>query len=102
MNEIERLIEAKKWAKARALILEELVSAPTDHWHWMMLSLTYYEGRRYENSLTCAKRAVELQPDYPIALWHYAPALFMPRPAASALAIWTLLLHKGPDVGAYG
>ncbi len=102
MNEIEKLIQAKKWAKARALILEDLVSAPTDHWHWMMLSLTYCEGRRYEKALTCAKRAVELQPDCPMALWHYAGSLFMSGHESSALAIWTLLLDKELEEVAYG
>jgi tetratricopeptide (TPR) repeat protein len=89
---IETLIEQKKWSKARALIQDDLASAPTDHWLWMTLSLTYYEQKRYEKALLCSKRAVEYQPDCPLALWHYAGSLFMSGREDAALAIWTVLL----------
>ena len=42
MSAIENLLASKKWKKARALIHEELVAAPSDHWLWMHLGLTYY------------------------------------------------------------
>ncbi len=89
---IETLIDQKKWGKARALLQEELVSAPADHWLWMTLGLTYYEQKRYDKALECSKRAVEYQPDCPLALWHYAGSLFMSGRENAALAIWTILL----------
>ena len=84
MSAIEQLVERKQWKKARALIQEELVSAPTDHWLWLTLSLTYYENKRYEKALACSRRAVELQPDCPLALWHYAGSLYMSGREAAA------------------
>ncbi len=101
MTEIERLIEQKSWSKARALIQEELVSAPTDHWLWMTLSLTYYEQKRYDKALQCSKRAVELQPECPLALWHYAGSLSLSGRGPAALAIWTILLDTNPEKIAY-
>ena len=102
MTEIEKLIARKKWSKARALIQEELVEAPTDHWLWLTLSLTYYEQKRYEKALQSSKRAVELAPDCALALWHYAGSLFMSGREDSALAIWTLLLDMDLEDVAYG
>ncbi len=102
MTDVEKLIQEKKWARARALIQEELVSAPTDHWLWMTLGLTYYEQKRYDKALACSKRAVELQPSCPLALWHYAGALFMSGRESAALAIWTILLDMDLEEVAYG
>ncbi len=84
------------------LIQEELISAPTDHWLWATLSLTYYEQKQYEKALQCSKRAVELQPDCPIVLWHHAGSLYMTGHEDSALAIWILLRDMDFDQVAYG
>jgi predicted Zn-dependent protease len=100
-TQIERLIEQKKWSKARALIQEELISAPTDHWLWMTLSLTYYEQKQYEKALECSKVAVQYQPDCPLAIWHYAGSLYMTGHEDAALVIWTMLLQKEPEEVAY-
>ena len=43
MTEIESLIEQKQWTQARESIHEGLEDAPTDHWLWLTLSLTYYD-----------------------------------------------------------
>jgi tetratricopeptide (TPR) repeat protein len=102
MTEIEKLVERKSWAKARALIQEELIAAPTDHWLWMNLSLTYYEQKKYEKALQCAKLAVEFQPSCPLALWHYAGSLYMSSREDAALAIWTILLGMDLEEVAYG
>lgn len=101
-TQIERLIEQNKWSKARALIQEKLISAPTDHWLWMTLSLTYYEQKQYEKALECSKLAVQYQPDCPLALWHYAGDLYMAGHEDAALVIWTMLLEKDLDEVAYG
>lgn len=93
MSEIERLLAEKKWKQARALIQEELVSAPVDHWLWMHLGLTYYEEKKYPKALECCRRAVELKPDCALALWHYAGCLAMTENESSAVAIWTLILQ---------
>jgi tetratricopeptide (TPR) repeat protein len=102
MAHIETLLKRKRWREARALIQDELVSAPTDHWLWTTLGLTYYEEKQYEKALECSKRAVELQPDCPLVLWDYAGTLSMNGREEAALAIWTLLLDMDLEDVAYG
>jgi len=102
MATIEQLVAAKKWKQARALLQDELLTAPTDHWVWTTLGLTYYEERNYEKALSCSKRAVELAPDCPLVLWDYAGCLYMTGRESAALAIWTLLLGMDLDEVANG
>jgi tetratricopeptide (TPR) repeat protein len=102
MSAIEKLLKQKRWSKARALIQDELVSAPTNHWLWTTLGLTYYEERQYEKALECSKRAVELQPDCALVLWDYAGTLEMCGREEAALAIWILLLDMDVEKVAYG
>jgi tetratricopeptide (TPR) repeat protein len=92
MTKIDKLVAGKKWTKARALILDESLGAPTDHWLWTTLGLTFYEQRRYEEALQCSRRAVGLAPDCPLVLWDYAGCLYRCGQEDSALAIWTILL----------
>ena len=102
MTDIESMIEQKQWTKARESIHEELEDAPTDHWLWLTLSLTYYEQKKYAKALQCSQRAVELQPSCPLALWHFAGALFMSGREDAALVIWTLLRDMDLEEVAYG
>jgi tetratricopeptide (TPR) repeat protein len=102
MTEIEALLDGKKWKTARARIQEELLASPSDHWLWMHLGLTYYEEKDYEKALACSKRAVELEPNCALALWHYAGSLVMTGKETAAVAIWTLLLDLDPDEIANG
>jgi len=102
MSKIESLIGQKRWREARAMIQEELISAPTSHWLWTTLGLTYYEQKKYKKALECSKRAVELQPDCPLVLWDYAGTLLMNGRSEAALAIWTLLLEMDMEQVAYG
>ena len=98
---IERLVKDKASARARVLINEELIFQPTDHWFWMTLGLTYYEEKEYTKALKCSERAVQLAPDCPLALWHYAGSLFMSGRQLAALAIWNLLLNRDVEEVAY-
>ncbi len=102
MGKIEKLLAAKQWKAARALIQDELLSKPTDHWLWTTLGLTYYEERTYDKALKCSRRAVELAPHCPLVLWDFAGCLQMNGKGSSALAIWTLLLSMDLDEIAYG
>jgi tetratricopeptide (TPR) repeat protein len=99
---IERLLKLKEWKKANALIHEELVYEPTDHWLWLHLGLTYYEQKDYEKALSCSEWAVQLQSRCPLALWHLAGALFMTGSESAAVAVWTALLHMDIEEIAYG
>lgn len=102
MSEIETLMAQKKWKQAQALLQRELLASPTDHWVWFTLSLTYYEQKQYEQALACSRRAVQLQPDCPLALWHYAGSLSMNGKEDAAVAIWTVLLDMDIEQVAYG
>jgi tetratricopeptide (TPR) repeat protein len=102
MSNIETLIAAKKWSKARVQIQEELLFDPADHWLWTTLGLTYYEQKEYEKALQCSKRAVELAPNCALVLWDYAGALYMSGQESSALAIWTIILGMEVDEVANG
>ncbi len=102
MTKIEKLIAARQWRAARALIQDELLSNPTDHWLWTTLGLTYYEAREYAKALSCSRRAVELAPSCPLVLWDFAGCLYMNNQEPSAFAIWTLLLSMDLEEVAYG
>jgi tetratricopeptide (TPR) repeat protein len=96
MPTIEALLKAKKWKAAQELLYRELIAAPTDHWVWYSLSLAHYEQRQYDLALQCSQRAVELQPNCPLALWHYAGSLAMSGKESQAYVIWNLLLSMEP------
>jgi tetratricopeptide (TPR) repeat protein len=102
MTRIESLLKAKKWKQAQALLYRELADAPTDHWIWFSLSLTHYEMKEYDLAMKCGQRAVELQSNCPLALWHYAGSLYMNGQASQALAIWTIMLGLDLDDVAHG
>jgi tetratricopeptide (TPR) repeat protein len=102
ISEVEALIAKKKWKAAHDRLLEELTLAPSDHWLWMQLSLTSYEQHDYEKAETYARRAVELQPDCPLALWHYAGSLSMTGKEDTALAVWLLILGMDLERVAHG
>jgi len=101
MSAIDKLLNQKHWSKARALIQDELVSAPTDHWLWTTLGLTYYEERQYEKAWNAQS-----------APWNYSGLclgsvglrrdLEMCGREEAALAIWILLLDMDIDKVAYG
>ncbi|MBM4071529.1 MAG: hypothetical protein FJ271_21730 [Planctomycetes bacterium] len=69
---------------------------------WLTLSSTYYENGDYNKAVACGKRAVELGPGCPLALWHYAGALYMTHQETSAFAIWTVLLNTDIEHIAHG
>jgi tetratricopeptide (TPR) repeat protein len=102
MTDIDALLQAKKWKPAQELLYRELIEAPTDHWVWYTLSLAHYEQKHYDLALKCSQRAIELQPNCPLALWHYAGSLSMTGQDSQALVIWNLLLNMNPEVVAEG
>jgi len=102
MATIEQLVASKKWKQAQSLLQDELLAAPTDHWVWTTLGMTYYEQGMYGKALNCSKRAVELAPDCALVLWDYAGCLYMTGHQSGALAIWTLLLEMDIEEVANG
>ena len=102
MSRIEAYIAEKNWKQARSLIQDELLFKPMDHWLWMTLGLTYHEEQEYDRAVQCSKRAVQLAPDCPLALWHYAGSLDRAGHGAFALPIWIMLLSMEIEQVAYG
>jgi tetratricopeptide (TPR) repeat protein len=102
MSAIERCLAEKNWKEGRCLIQDELLFQPMDHWLWACLSLTYHEEQEYEKAVQCSKRAVQLAPSCPLALWHYAGSLDMVGHGAFALPIWIMLLSMEVEEVAYG
>jgi tetratricopeptide (TPR) repeat protein len=102
LTSIEHCLAEKNWKAARALIQDELLFQPMDHWLWIHLGLTYHEEQEYEKAVQCGKRAVQLAPNCPLALWHYAGSLEMAGEGAFALPIWIMLLSMDIEEVAYG
>ena len=90
MKKLEKLLAAEKWTAARALIQDELLAEPANHWLWTTLGLTYYEEFQYKKALLCSRRAMELAPNCPLVLWDFAGCLEMNDQGSAALAIWIL------------
>jgi tetratricopeptide (TPR) repeat protein len=102
LSTIERCLAEENWREARTLIQDELLFQPMDHWLWLTLGLTYHEERTYEKAVQCSKRAVQLAPDCPLALWHFAGSLDMAGQGELALPIWIMLLSMDIEQVAYG
>jgi tetratricopeptide (TPR) repeat protein len=101
-SDIERYLAKKNWKEARCSIQDELLFQPMDHWLWMTLGLTYHEEREYEKAIECGKRAVQLAPSCPLALWHYAGSLDTAGQGEFALPIWIMLLSMEVEEVAHG
>jgi tetratricopeptide (TPR) repeat protein len=101
-SRIERCLAEKNWKEARSFIQDELLFQPMDHWLWMTLGLTYHEEQEYEKAVQCSKRAVQLAPNCPLALWHYAGSMDMAGDGSFALPIWMMLLRMEIEEVAYG
>jgi len=51
LPEVEVLVRAERWNDARRAITVELRSDPRNHWLVSRLALTFYEQRRYKDTL---------------------------------------------------
>ncbi len=96
-SRIENLIRDSKWGLARKAIEKQLAEAPDDHWLWSRLSGVMYEQRNYEEALKAAKRALQILPDCPLALWSQANALDMLGKPAQARKAYLGLLRRSVE-----
>ena len=96
---IEKLIERGQWQEARRLVEKELVKQPDNHWLLTQLGATYFEQRRYRESLRPLLSALEVVPDCPLTLWNIAGALDALNKPELAIPIYAWLLGstKFPD-----
>lgn len=101
-REIESLISAGRWDDARQVVFRALDAEPTSHWLLARLALTYYEQRRYGDSLAVAERARALAPHCPLVLWEVAGALDMLGRTTEAVHVYRRLIRRGVDSIAHG
>jgi tetratricopeptide (TPR) repeat protein len=96
-DRIETLIEAGNWTKAQKAIEKQLRDDPDDHWLWARLSGVKYEQRDYQGAFDDAKKALEIVPDCPLALWSYAGALDMLGKTKEAGKVYMQLFRRGVE-----
>ncbi len=96
-NRIETLIGRGEWKSARRAIEKQLEKEPDDHWLWSRLSGVQYEQGDYQGALDAAKKALEIVPDCPLALWSYAGALDMLGETREALRVYIQLVRRGVE-----
>lgn len=102
MADIQKLLDSEQWEKAQEAIQRELLVKPDDHWLWFTLSSTFYERKEYDMALRVSQHAVRLAPDCPLALWHFAGALYMTGHEQDAFAIWLTLRSMDLEEVAHG
>ena len=75
LERINRALDREDWETARRLLLDELKTAPDDHWLLTNIATTFYEQRCYEEALVWSERAQKEAPTAPwcfgitLALW---------------------------------
>lgn len=99
---VERLLAAKRWARARSAIEDELVADSGSHWLRTMLGLTWYEEQEYAKALEETLRALAIKPDCALTLFHYAGCLAMVGRVAEAIGVYQQLLGRDVEDVAYG
>jgi tetratricopeptide (TPR) repeat protein len=92
-DKINRLFEQEEWGKARPLLEAELLKKPDDHWVLTQIGVTYYEQRRYEESLNWFLKSKEIVPDCPLTLWNLAGAFDALGKPADAINLYTWIVE---------
>lgn len=91
---VDDLIRAEDWARARALIEQELRDDPENHWLRTQLGVAHYEQGEYPQALRTLAGSAEIKPDCPLTLWNLAGTLSALGKPAKALKIYTWLLRS--------
>lgn len=99
---IDSLIMCEMYDEAIVLLRRELRQDKDNHWLLAELSTCYHEKREYEKSLECIERAMGIEPECPLVLWHYAGALSSCERDSAALVIYMSLINRGVKKIAYG
>ncbi len=99
---INKYIINEQWDNAKQILNDELQISPNNHWLITQLSEVYYEMRDYETALKLSSRAIELEPDCPLALNDHATHLYMKDRDKEAIKIWKKLLNRKLKDIAYG
>jgi tetratricopeptide (TPR) repeat protein len=91
---IEDLIRDEDWKAARKAIRRELTEDPENHWLLTQLGVTYYEERKYRESLKPLLAAFDLVPDCPLTLWNLAGTVDALGKPKIAILIYAWILRS--------
>jgi tetratricopeptide (TPR) repeat protein len=97
-DRVNDLFRKGEWAKARKLLEAERKRNPNDHWVLTQLGVTYYEQKRYAESLALFLASRNIVPDCPLTLWNLAGALdaLGEYTAAKDIYLWLLEADRSP------
>ena len=101
MTKIEKLIAARQWRAGSALIQDELLSNPTDHWLWTTLGLTYYEAREYAKA-QLQQKSCRIGAELPLGLMGLCRLFIYEQPGALSVCNLDSSLEHGSGGVAYG
>ena len=73
-DRINGLFRKSDWKTARKLLEDERENDPKSHWLLTQLGVTFYEQRRYRDSLQLFLASQRIKDDCPLTLWHLAGA----------------------------
>jgi len=93
-QQIESLLATEQWETARALLKQELIKAPTDHWLITQLGVINYEQRKYRSARQQFLRSLKIVGDCPLTLWNLAGALDALGDVERAILIYSSLLRS--------
>jgi tetratricopeptide (TPR) repeat protein len=93
-DRINDLFRQDEWEKARQLLERERQKDPHDHWLLTQLGVTFYEQKRYEESLQLFLASLRIVADCPLTLWHLAGTLDALGKHTDAWRIYTWLLES--------
>jgi len=92
---IEIYYEQEKWSKAKHLLLQVLRESPGDIWFLAILSSIYYEEKNYKKAYTTIKKAMKLEPEEPLVMWHYTGSLDSLNRPKDAIQVYKKIINKG-------
>lgn len=92
---ISALLGDERYDDVIALSKANLAFDPESAWHHAQISMAAYEKREYARALRRAERAVELQPDDPLALWCLGVAHEHCGNSEAAIEVFRRVVRRG-------
>ena len=101
-NKLNKLFERDKWQEAKILLEKEIDKFPNEYFLLTSLSTVYYNLKSFEDSLSFAERAIELEPNDALVIYDYGCALSALNRNEDAIAQWHRILHMDIEEIAFG
>ena len=99
---INNCFATENYSEAKKILHKRIDDNSNEHWNYAQLSISYYETKNYETALKYSTKAVELQPNCPLALDYHASILFAKGKLKDAKQIWENLLSRDINDIAFG